>query len=189
MSHSEKQLAVFNKKTATLYSNRPEEVQAETLYSEHYDKVRAFLLTRCQSGELIEEVLQELYLKLMAIDDLSLINNPASYLVRMTQNLLIDSLRRQGREDSRASPEALEILDIADQNPSPFDEILSIQQLTLCEQALAELPPEYKDILLLNRLEGFTHSQIAKKYGRSISWVEKTIVRTLAHCRRRLELF
>lgn len=189
MSQFKKQPESFSKRTATLYSNRPEAIQAESLYSDHYEKVRAFLISRCQSSDLIEEVLQDLYLKLMVIDDLSQIQNPASYLVRMAHNLLIDALRRQSREDRRSSQEDSETLSLADPAPLPFDTILSLQQLQSCEQALSELPLEYKEILLLNRLEGYTHSQIAKKYGRSTSWVEKTIVRTLAHCRRKLELF
>lgn len=189
MSQSEKQRQPFSKNTAKLYSNQPETIQVETLYNTHYERVRAFLISRSVGEEVVEEVLQDLYLKLMAVDDLSMINNPASYLVRMAQNLLTDAMRRQGRNDKRTVPESVETLDIADLKPSLFDQALSVQRLTVCEQALAELPPAWREILLLSRLEGLTHGQIAEKYGRSTSWVEKTIVRTVAHCRRKLAQF
>ena len=189
MNPTKKHHAAFSKDSATLYHNRAETVQAETLFCDHQEKIKAFLLSRGQSGEMIEEILQDLYLKLMALDDLSVIKNPASYLLRIAHNLMIDTLRRQNRADSRATGEEVETLNLVDPSPSPFDEILSIQQLQCCERALAELPPECKEILLLNRMEGLTHCQIAKRYGRSASWVEKIIVRTLSHCRRRLEQF
>lgn len=189
MSHSKNHNSVFTKQTATLYSNQAEAVQAETLYSEHFGKVKAFLISRCQSSEMVDEVSQDLYLKLMSIEDLSSINNPASYLMRMAYNLMIDALRRQGRDDNRTSSEPGETQEITDKQPSPFEATLSDQRLAMCEKALAELPDEFREVLLLNRLEGFTHKQIAEKYSRSTSWVEKTIVRTVLHCRQKLEWF
>lgn len=188
MSHADHKPHFANHRTITVYANAPETVQAETLYNAHYPRVRAFLKTRSNSPDLIEEVLQELYLKLMRIDDLSQIENPASFLIRVAHNLLIDELRRQKRAEKRQAPETAYDPDGFDQSHSPFEETLCVQRLAICEQALTELPPAFREILLLNRVEGVAHSQIAKRYGRSISWVEKAIARAVAHCRQRLEL-
>jgi len=189
MGKTIKQNPVFNKQTAKVYSNEAEMMQVETLYNDNYDKVKAFLITRCQSNELIEELLQDLYLKLMAMDDLSIIQNPTSYLIRIAHNLMIDELRRQKRHDKRTLTDSIENLDIIDKKPSLFNETLSIQQLAHLGQALSELNDDSRDVLLLSRLRGLTHTQIAKKYNRSNSWVEKMIVRTLNHCRKKLERF
>lgn len=176
-----------NNTSIKLFRNQAEPIQAEALYNAHYAQIKAFLISRRQSEEHINEVLQELYLKLMSVDDLSQIKNPASFLIRIAHNLMIDILRREGRRDRYQVSEDFESISLESNDPSPFEEILSMQQLRLCEKALAELPPEFREILLLNRVDGMTHSQLAKKYGRSISWVEKTIVRTLEYCRRKLD--
>ncbi len=187
MSLPEKTKPVFTKHTAELYSNSAEPVQAEALYNDHSDRIKMFLQTRAPSADWVEEVMQDLYLKLMNVDDLSSIDNPAAYLTRMAHNLLIDAMRRRGREDKRKSEEPVETLELADPNPSLFEAAFSSQQIALCELALSELPDEYREILLLNRVDGLTHSQIAKRYDRSVSWVEKTIARTVLHCRRKLQ--
>ncbi|MGH8499675.1 MAG: RNA polymerase sigma factor, partial [Methylococcales bacterium] len=180
MSHSQHKRRIANNQSVTVHTNRPESVQAETLYTEQYEKIRAFLMTRSRSADLIEEVLQELYLKLMGIEDWSPIENAGAYLLRMAHNLLIDAARRQSRDDRRRMPQSRDAPELVDQKPSPFEETWSVQRIEIFEQALAELPPAFREILLLNRVEGIPHSQIAKRFGRSISWVEKTIVRTLA---------
>ena len=191
MSHSGQNRRCSKNLPLTVYTNQPEPLQAETLYNDHYRQVKAFLISRSNSPDLIDEVLQDLYLKLMKVDDLSRIDNPAAYLCRIAHNLLIDGLRRQARTGQRNThpPDSIDLVEIVDSAPSPFEATLSGQRLAACEKAFAELPPEFREILLLNRVERLTHSQIAKRYGRSTSWVEKTIVRALAYCRRKLELF
>lgn len=191
MSRPEHKRRFSKHQEVTVYSNQPEPLQAEALYKDHYPQVKAFLLSRSNAPDLIEEVLQDLYLKLMKIDDLTQIDNPSAYLCRIAHNLLIDALRRQARAKQRNSNpvESDDVLALVDPQPSPFEATLSGQRLAACEQALSELPPEYREILLLNRVDRLTHSQIAKRYGRSVSWVEKTIVRTLAYCRHRLAIF
>lgn len=187
MSPPEKPKPLFTKHTAELYSNPPEPVQAEALYNEHHDRIRAFLHTRAPSAEWVEEAMQELYLKLMAFDDLTSIDRPAAYLTRIAHNLLIDAMRKRSREENRMANEPLETLELADPCPSLFEAAFSSQQIALCELALSELPDQYREILLLNRVDGLTHSLIAKRYDRSVSWVEKTIARTVLHCRRKLQ--
>lgn len=150
MNQSTKQKIVFSKQTARLYSQQAESIQAEEIYTEHYEKIKAFLLSRGQKVELVDEILQELYLKLMSIDDLSVIKNPAAYFVRMAHNLMIDGLRRQARDDQRITSKPIETQDITDKKPSPFDEVLSTQRWALCEQALAELPENHREVLLLS---------------------------------------
>lgn len=189
MNSSKNQAKVFGKNTAIVHVNDAEPIQAETLYTMHSARIRGFLISRCQSIDLVEEVLQDVYLKLMSVDDLTQIKNPASFLVRVAHNLLIDRLRQQVRKEKYTVSETVDTLGIADDRPSVFDELLSGQRLEACRRALAELPRDHREIFLASRLDGHTHSQIAKKYGRSTSWVEKTIVRALAHCRRKLAEF
>jgi len=52
--------------------------------------------------------------------------------------------------------------------------------------ALGELPPETREIFLLNREDGLTYTQIAARYALSVKAVERHMVRALNHLRLRL---
>jgi RNA polymerase sigma factor (sigma-70 family) len=49
----------------------------------------------------------------------------------------------------------------------------------MCEQVLKALSPSALKIFLLSRYEGYTHLQIAKELNISISWVEKSLFKTM----------
>lgn len=61
----------------------------------HHGRLEKFLSARTRSKDLVEVILQDVYLKLMAISDLSVIKNPSTYLNRLANNLLVDHYRQQ----------------------------------------------------------------------------------------------
>lgn len=162
-------------------------LQVEQLYNEHYEELKVFLTSRAGDRETVEVILQDVYLRLIDIEDLSAIQTPSAYLNRMANNLLIDHQRRQTRQRQRLHDEPVEQLEIAAQKPSLAEQTHYAQQLERYQSILAELPPPAGEILTLHRVDGLTHSEIAKKYGKSKSWVEKTIAKTLLHCRKLLQ--
>lgn len=70
--------------------------------------------------------------------------------------------------------------------PAPSQLLEYREQLKLLAQALGELPENCRKAILLNRLEGYTHKQIAEQLGVSSSMVTKYIMRALKHCAIRL---
>jgi RNA polymerase sigma-70 factor (ECF subfamily) len=71
--------------------------------------------------------------------------------------------------------------------PSAEDVIEAKQRVVKLEAAIEELPLKCRRALLLNRLEGKTHAEIARTVGVSESMVAKYIVQGLKHCRARLQ--
>ena len=162
-------------------------LQVEQLYRAHYQELKIFLMSRARSYETVEVILQEIYLRLIDIEDLSVIQTPSAYLNRLAQNLLIDDQRRQTRQHNRLHEEPVEELDIAEEKPSLCDQTHYAQQFELYESILAQLPPPAGQILTLHRIDGLTHGEIAKKFGKSKSWVEKNIAKTLLYCQKILQ--
>jgi hypothetical protein len=76
-------------------------VQVEQLYMSYSHELKAFLIANSRSMELVEVIMQDIYLKLMSIPDLSVIQNPSAYLNRLANNLLIDHYRQQERNQQR----------------------------------------------------------------------------------------
>lgn len=162
-------------------------LQVEQLYRRHYRELKVFLMSRTHDREIVEVILQDIYLRLIDIDDLAGIQTPSAYLNRMANNLLIDHQRQQKRRQQRLHEEPVEQLEIPEQKPSLCDQMYYAQQLDLYENILAGLPPPAAEIITLHRIEGLTHKEIAQKFGKSKSWVEKNIAQTLLYCRKILQ--
>jgi RNA polymerase sigma-70 factor (ECF subfamily) len=110
---------------------------------------------------------------------------PRFFLSRIVSNLIIDRLRVQRRRGVHGSLDEAG-LDIVDPRPAPSQLLEYREQLKLLAQALDELPENCRKAILLNRLEGYTHKQIAEQLGVSSSMVTKYIMRALKHCAIRL---
>ncbi len=165
---------------------RPDAIQVEQLYTAHCAALKAFLMRRTRSEEVVEVLLQEIYLRLMEIKDLSVIDQPGAYLNRLAYHLWVDHRRRHQLEQKYFDPEDPDEID----NPihsvciSPVpDEIHYAQVWSAYDQLLRQLPPPAREVLLLYKLEGYTHTEIAHKLGISKSWVEKLIAKTILYCR------
>ncbi|MBX8814512.1 RNA polymerase sigma factor, partial [Ochrobactrum sp. MR34] len=48
------------------------------------------------------------------------------------------------------------------------------------------LPPRQRDVFLMHKFDGLSHTEIAQKLGITRSGVEKLIMKALAHCREHL---
>jgi RNA polymerase sigma factor (sigma-70 family) len=70
--------------------------------------------------------------------------------------------------------------------PSAEDALDAKQRLVRLERAMGELSPKCRSALLMNRLDGKTHREIAEELGVSESMVAKYVIQALKHCRARL---
>jgi RNA polymerase sigma factor (sigma-70 family) len=66
---------------------------------------------------------------------------------------------------------------------SPERSFLAAEAIEQLDKALHLLPSNARLALLLNRVEGLTHAQIAVRLGVSESMVGKYIVQAMRHCR------
>jgi RNA polymerase sigma-70 factor (ECF subfamily) len=66
---------------------------------------------------------------------------------------------------------------------SPSHQAAKREQGVLLAEALARLPEQYRETIVLRHLEGLTFPQIAEKLGRSVDAVQKLWLRGLARLR------
>lgn len=152
-------------------------------FLEHYDDLLRFLVRRVGTVERAADVAQDTYLRLAGISDgTGAIVDPRAYVFRVAGNIAIDTLRRDGRIQSRTSGEDA-ALDVPDPAPLGDAVLAGRERLRLLDAALAALPPKAAKALLLSRVEGLTHARIAARLGVSESMVGKYLVQALRHCR------
>jgi RNA polymerase sigma factor (sigma-70 family) len=102
----------------------------------------------------------------------------------MAVNAAVDHQRTEGRR-SELLAGAAELFEGVE--ASPEDLAVSRGEIALLQEALRELPPKCWEVLYMSRVEGMTHTEIAKALGVSKSLVDKYAVRALLHCRQKLK--
>jgi RNA polymerase sigma-70 factor (ECF subfamily) len=70
---------------------------------------------------------------------------------------------------------------------SPSQQAARREQAVVLANALARLPPEWRDLLILRHLEGLTFPEVAQRLGRTVDVLKKQWPRALAGLRRLLE--
>lgn len=104
-------------------------------------------------------------------------------------------LRNQGRDVRRE-----EMLDLALEKSSmalerglgavqlsPSGDAAKREQGILLANALAQLPPDYRDAVVLRNFEGLSFSEVGERMGRSVDSVQKLWVRALTRLRSELK--
>lgn len=166
-----------------LETNIVHSVSIESLYNSYYDELYNYCNRRINSHDA-EEVMQELYLKLLCLP-LHEIRQPRSYLYSLLNNMLIDLSRKHNVRQNTLSDEAIAPEDIESSSPTPELELIDKQQINALSSAISDLPEEQQDLLILSRLQGLSVKQIAKKKNRSLSWVEKAMASALLYCKQK----
>ncbi|MGH8612344.1 MAG: RNA polymerase sigma factor [Gammaproteobacteria bacterium] len=136
--------------------------------------------------ESASDLIQDLYLRLDRGLPVCNAEQARAWLFRVAANLARDHAKLRRRREVLL--EEAWIDRTAYTTPTPEDMVLRREQILALQQALAELPSRCAEVLLLSRVEGFTHEEIATRLGISKSLVEKYVIRALNHCRRRLNI-
>jgi RNA polymerase sigma-70 factor (ECF subfamily) len=95
---------------------------------------------------------------------------------------LEQTLERELADSSQALENAL-----VDPRTPPDKAADRREQCIFLADALARLPPDYREAIILRQLEGLSFADIAIKLGRSVDSVQKLWVRALDRLRREME--
>lgn len=126
-----------------------------------------------------EDVAQKLYLRVQRIEDDPPIANKRSFLFRMARNLAIDHVRaEQSREAVQAEAHAYLWEDLSSADPER--DAIARAELARVMRAAAILPEPTKSIFRLHRFDGLKQSDVAARFGVSVTTVEKHVRRALA---------
>lgn len=151
----------------------------DRLYRSHHRD----LITRARrviGSDDAEDMVQEAYLKMLEGDRGEVIANARGYVSKMTCTLAIDALRRQ-RTHARALGEDGAWFQSAARD-APVASALDASGLaTDVQAALAQLPRCCRQIFLMNRILGFSHSEIAREIGVSLRTVNRKLGQALEH--------
>lgn len=146
----------------------------------------SFFRRRIGDTDEAADALQETYARLLKYRFAGRIQSPQALAFQVAQTIVID---RHRRRVSRHAAEHVSLgdVEIGSGEASPERVAVARQEVDLLAQAIAELPPRRRQVLLMSRLHGLRRKEIAARLGVSVHMVDKHLALALAHCRRKVE--
>lgn len=122
------------------------------------------------------DLVQDAFMRVLALDGWASIEAPHAYMLRMLKNLAIQDLRRAriARFDQLSM---VEQFDVEDEAPDAYRVVAGREQLGQVSQALKDLPERCRRVFVMRRIEERSPRDIAQRLGVSISTLEKRLAR------------
>jgi len=151
------------------------------LVRRYEESLLGFLARMTQDRTLAEDLFQETFVRIMhALPDYRDTGRFRSWLFSVARNLALDSLRRRSFEQSvftTSTPNASDsgsatpLEGVADARSSPESHTERREMSAHIEKAIAQLPPEQREVIVLRYVVGMTFREIAELTNCSINTV------------------
>ncbi len=126
------------------------------IFERHYDRIAAYVLRSLSDAEEAQDVAAEVFVRAyQSVDgfDLSAGSRYLTYLYTIAHHLLADRWReRRDVEDIEGIEDAKETErqeEVADDAPSPLEQMLRREMIERVRQGIAKLPPDHQQIIHL----------------------------------------
>jgi RNA polymerase sigma-70 factor (ECF subfamily) len=159
----------------------------DLLHRLYRDRLRRYFLKHLGATDAdVEDFIQETFLRLSKPGRLDDIANVEAYVFQIAANLIAERARQRASrgETVHGGVDA----EFKDETLVPAERALEARQdLAAIVRALQELPARTRAIFLLQRFEGMTYVEIAKKLGVTPSAIDKQMARAIAHLAKALK--
>ena len=145
------------------------------IWAEFAPPLRAFLARRVPPGVEAEDLVQEVFLRVIRhADTLRSAERPEAWLFQVARNALRDSLRVRLRRDGRT--DALDV-DLAADVDDPADHSAEAELAPCLAAMIGRLAEPYRTAITLTSLHGLTQTEAARRTGVSISGMKSRVQR------------
>ncbi|MFZ5746482.1 MAG: RNA polymerase sigma factor [Pseudomonadota bacterium] len=144
----------------------------------HQGTHRAYARRLMRDADDAEDLVQEAYARLFALENWAGIGNPHAFTMRIIHNGAIERFRRADvvRLDRSV---ALQTLDPVDDSPAPDVIAADRAELRRLARAMETLPERCREAVQLRRIEGLPPGEVAERMRISVSTVEKHLTKGL----------
>jgi RNA polymerase sigma-70 factor (ECF subfamily) len=139
-------------------------------------ELRRMLRHVCSGPAEIDDVIQEVYYKVLTMESMAHVREPRAFLVTMAKNVVLMRMRRDAVVNIEAVAN-LEDLNIEDGAPSPERVAVARAELRWVLGLMANLPDRCKDVFRARRIEGLSQQETAANLNISEGIVEQETIR------------
>lgn len=143
---------------------------------------RLLRMVRCR--HTAEDLVQETYLRVARALEQRPVEHLQPFLYQTAHNVALDHLRHEQvkRRVEAEEPDSSAVLNVPTNAASPEATLIDRQKLALFDRVMRDLPERTRQMLVLNRLHGWSYPEIAAHLGVSQSTVYNNIRLALARC-------
>lgn len=160
----------------------------ENMVLPHRDALFGHALALTRNADEAEDLVQETTLRALRGWDGFRADGPVrAWLLTILRNLFINSYRAKVRQPRSVSLDALENPDpLMPALPGPERQVLGRMENEALSRAIANLPPDYRDVLVLSDMKGMSYLEISERLHVPIGTVRSRLSRARNRIRRAL---
>lgn len=133
----------------------------------------------------VDDVAQEVFLRLLRYERVELITHPQAYLFKIASNVVAEWSTRASRRLLHSS----ELLEQLAEETDPEHEYLCADKQNQIRKAVERLPLRSREILRMRYEEGLTNDLIALKLNITRRIVKRDLIKAYSELRESLEMF
>jgi len=112
----------------------------------------------------IEDLLQDVYVRVFEAARREIPEKTKAFVFTTARNLLVDRVRER-RVVPMDAVSDLDALGVAIDTTSPDQNLIARDELRLLREAIEMLPPRYRDVIVMRKIEDLPRSAIASRLG------------------------
>jgi RNA polymerase sigma-70 factor (ECF subfamily) len=152
------------------------------LFERHHQALFNFFVRLTRRRESSEDLVQEVFFRMLKYRHTFQPESPfRSWMFQVARNAHFDALRKRQRETRSDSSES--VGEMISPEPPPDERAWQQQELGLLQEALARLPVDKREVLLLSRLQNLKYDEVAEILGCDAGAVKVRVHRALQELR------
>jgi len=158
----------------------------ERLFRAQGRRLRSYFTRRIRNPADAGDLVQEVYLRMLRVQDADLIRNPELYLFTVAANLLREQAVLQRRLASAVDIDEEAIQAQLGELPTSEDDVDLETRKARLRVVLRQLPDKCRATVALRFRFGLTYKEVGEELDISPDMVKKYLKQALLHCRRRM---
>jgi RNA polymerase sigma factor (sigma-70 family) len=150
-------------------------------FLQHQDSLRNYISRFMVSAHEIDDVSQETFLRAYKAEQKTIIKQPKAFLFRIAKNMMLSEFSSKSRK-MIDYVEDFEQVQLQGSTPSLEDHVIAGQKIGVYCEAIASLPPRCRQVILMKKVYGMSHKEIARRMEVSVSAVEKHLIKGGKKC-------
>lgn len=139
----------------------------------YFHRMRKILMRRGSTEAEAEDLIQDAFVRMQEYCGTGRqVEHPERFLMRTVLRLALNARRDEHRE---LYCEVEDLTLIEGTSPTPDEVLAGDECLERMSKALEKVSPRTREVFLLQRVDGLTYAEIARRIGISVSAVEKHV--------------